>query len=118
MRRNPTPNRGRRFGQALVRAAELPRDVSHLHVHFLHTPASVGLYASILRGLPWAVSAHAKDIWTIADWEKAEKLAACEWLVTCTASGAAHLADLARGHGVPADRQSTRLTPSHKLPPR
>ena len=75
MRRDPTPNRGRRFGQALVLAAELPEDVDRLYVHFLHTPASVGFYASLLRRLPWSVSAHAKDIWTIPDWEKAEKIA-------------------------------------------
>ena len=39
--RDPTPNRIRRFGQALVLAAELPEDVTHIHAHFLHTPASV-----------------------------------------------------------------------------
>src|SRR5690349_6813921 len=39
--RDPTPNRVRRFGQALVLADELPRDVKRLHAHFLHTPASV-----------------------------------------------------------------------------
>src|SRR5690606_25417758 len=68
LRRDPTPNRGRRFGQALVLAAELPADVTHIHVHFLHTPASVGFYGALLRGLPWTVSAHAKDIWTIPEW--------------------------------------------------
>ncbi|HYL25550.1 MAG TPA: hypothetical protein VEV21_14260, partial [Burkholderiales bacterium] len=62
--RDPTPNRIRRFGQALALAAELPRDVGRLHAHFLHTPASVARYAAILRGLPWSGSAHAKDIWT------------------------------------------------------
>ena len=93
--RDPTPNRVRRFGQALVLARELPAGVGHLHAHFLHTPASVARYAALLRGLPWTVSAHAKDIWTTPEWEKREKLAACRWLVTCTASGRAHLAALA-----------------------
>ena len=50
--RDPTPNRARRFGQALVLAAELPADVKHLHAHFLHTPASVTRYAAALLGLP------------------------------------------------------------------
>ena len=73
--RDPTPNRVRRFGQALVLAAELPaRRSAHLHAHFLHTPASVARYAALMRGLPWSVSAHAKDIWTTPDWEKREKL--------------------------------------------
>jgi glycosyltransferase involved in cell wall biosynthesis len=93
--RDPTPNRGRRFAQALVLAAELPADVARLHAHFLHTPASVARYCAILRGLPWSGSAHAKDIWTTAEWEKREKLADCDWLVTCTAAGRDHLAALA-----------------------
>jgi glycosyltransferase involved in cell wall biosynthesis len=48
-----------------------------------------------MTGLPWTCSAHAKDIWTIPEWEKREKLAALRWLVTCTASGARHLRALA-----------------------
>ena len=93
--RDPTPNRIRRFGQALVLAAELPSDVRHLHAHFLHTPSSVTRYAAMLRGLAWTGSAHAKDIWTLPDWEKREKLASCAWLVTCTSANHAHLAALA-----------------------
>ena len=93
--RDPTPNRMRRFGQALVLAEELPQDVRHLHAHFLHTPASVTRYAAQLKGLGWTGSAHAKDIWTTPEWEKREKLASCEWLVTCTAANHAHLTALA-----------------------
>jgi glycosyltransferase involved in cell wall biosynthesis len=93
--RDPTPNRVRRFGQALVLAHELPADVRHLHAHFLHTPASVARYAALLKGLAWSGSAHAKDIWTTPEWEKREKLASCEWLVTCTAANHAHLSALA-----------------------
>jgi glycosyltransferase involved in cell wall biosynthesis len=96
--RDRTPNRVRRFGQAVVLAAELPRDVGHLHAHFLHTPASVARYAAAMRGLPWTFSAHAKDIWTIPDWEKREKLADADWAVTCTDSGRRHLDGLDAGH--------------------
>ena len=95
LRRDPTRSRGRRFGQALVLAAELPAEVGRLHAHFLHTPASVARYAAIITGRPWSVSAHAKDIWTIPDWEKRAKLAGCSWLVTCTEAGAAHLRAIA-----------------------
>jgi glycosyltransferase involved in cell wall biosynthesis len=93
--RDRTSNRIRRFGQALVLARELPADVGWLHSHFLHTPASVTRYAAEILGLPWSVSAHAKDIWTIPDWEKAEKLTSCQWAVTCTEAGAEHLRRLA-----------------------
>jgi len=93
--RDRTRGRVRRFGQALVLAVELPRDVAHLHAHFLHTPASVTRYAAVLRGLAWSCSAHAKDIWTTPDWEKREKLDACAWTATCTAANARHLRELA-----------------------
>ena len=97
--RDPTPNRIRRFGQALVLAAELPADIGQLHAHFLHTPASVARYAAIMRGLDWSLSAHAKDVWTIPNWEKREKLASAGWAVTCTETGRRHLAEFAENPG-------------------
>lgn len=95
LRRDPTANRVRRFGQALVLAAELPPEAGRLHAHFLHTPASVARYAGLLTGLPWSCSAHAKDVWTIPEWEKREKLAALDWLVVCSEYNRRHLAALA-----------------------
>lgn len=110
--RDPTPNRVRRFGQACVLAQELPADVTALHAHFLHTPASVTRYAAIMKGMDWTCSAHAKDIWTTPDWEKREKLADCAWLTTCSAVARDHLANLATDsnkvalvyHGLDLDR--------------
>src|SRR5690606_33443005 len=64
LRRDPTANRRRRFGQACVLARELPDDIDWIHTHYLHTPASVARYAALIRGLGWSFSAHAKDIWT------------------------------------------------------
>ena len=95
LRRDPTPNRVRRFGQALVLAGELPRDIGHIHAHFLHTPASVARYAALMTGLNWTVSAHAKDIWTLPEWESRNKLAGAEWVVTCSETARRHLASLA-----------------------
>ena len=92
--RDFTPNRGRRLGQAWVLAAELPQTTEWLHVHYLHTPASVARYAAILRGLPYSISAHAKDVWTIPDWEKREKIADARWLVTCSKMNLDHLRTL------------------------
>ncbi|MEM7119972.1 MAG: glycosyltransferase family 4 protein [Pseudomonadota bacterium] len=95
LRRDRTPNRIRRFGQACVVAAEVAPGVSHLHAHFLHTPASVARYAAMMTSLPWTCSAHAKDIYTSPDWEISEKLNDCGWLVTCTAANCDHLRNLA-----------------------
>ncbi|MFD1910712.1 glycosyltransferase family 4 protein [Halodurantibacterium flavum] len=93
--RDPSANRGRRFGQALVMAAELPPGPVWIHAHFAHTPASVARYAAMMRGLPFTMSAHAKDIWTTPDWDLQEKLASADWTVTCTAVGHDRLAKLA-----------------------
>jgi len=97
--RDRTRNRLRRFGQACVMAGELPGDITHLHVHYLHTPASVIRYAALLRGLSWSFSAHAKDIWTTPDWERREKITDAAWGVTCTADGHRELERLADGAG-------------------
>ena len=94
LRRDPTPNRIRRFGQALVLAAELPHDIGHIHAHFLHTPASVARYTALLTGLGWTASAHARDIWTLPECEKRTKLAEAKWIVTCSEIARSHLAGL------------------------
>lgn len=91
LRRDLTRNRFRRLGQALVLAHEWPDAGEWLHAHFIHTPASVTAYASIMTGVPWTCSAHAKDIWTSPDWELTEKLAEARWSVTCTRSGYEHM---------------------------
>ncbi|MDC0658558.1 glycosyltransferase [Leisingera sp. SS27] len=99
LRRDATPNRIRRFGQACVLAAEMPDGVLGLYAHFLHTPSSVARYAAIMRGLPWSFSAHAKDIWTSPGWEIQEKLSAAHYGAafgaTCTGFGAKHLQEAA-----------------------
>ena len=117
--RDPTRNRVRRFGQAVVMADELPPEVTHIHAHFLHTPASVARYAAHLTGRKWTGSAHAKDIWTTPRWEKREKLHDAEWVVTCTAVNHAELDALAPGrvelvrHGLDLDE----FPPPPPLPP-
>jgi glycosyltransferase involved in cell wall biosynthesis len=96
LRRDPTRNRVRRFGQAMVLAAEMEEGVTSIYAHFLHTPGSVARYAALMRGLPWSCSAHAKDIYTQPVWEKAGKLASLDWLVTCTQANVEHLQSVAR----------------------
>jgi glycosyltransferase involved in cell wall biosynthesis len=90
--RDPTPNRVRRFGQALVLTAELPAQIRWLYAHFIHTPSAVARYASIMTGIPWSCSAHAKDIWTSPGWELRANVAAARWVTTCTGTGRAQLA--------------------------
>lgn len=95
LRRDPSRNRLRRFGQACVLAAEMPDDVAWLYAHFIHTPAAVTRYAALLSGRPWSCSAHAKDIWTSSARDLAANVGAAEWVATCTAIGHRHLEVLA-----------------------
>ncbi|WP_127600367.1 glycosyltransferase family 4 protein [Nitratireductor alexandrii] len=121
LRRDPSANRIRRFGQALVFAAEFPQDAAWIYSHFLHTPSSVARYAAEMRQMRWSASAHAKDIWTSPDWEIQEKLAASDWTVTCTAGGARHLKSLADDpdkvslvyHGIDLSRFSPPAAPAY-----
>ncbi|AIC30161.1 glycosyltransferase family 1 protein (plasmid) [Rhizobium etli bv. mimosae str. IE4771] len=94
LKRDLSRNRFRRLGQALVLGREWPDGGEWLHAHFIHTPASVTEYASILTGTPWSCSAHAKDIWTSPDWELTEKLNSARWTVTCTRAGYEHMRTL------------------------
>lgn len=49
---------------ASVRLAGILRKekCAHLHVHFAHVPAQIGMYASALAGVPFTIMAHANDI--------------------------------------------------------
>lgn len=110
--RDPSRNRLRRLGQAMVLVAEWPEGGAWLHAHFIHTPASVADYAARIMGRGWTVSAHAKDIWTSPDWELAGKLSRAAWAVTCTEMGHKHLQSFAKDpatvhlsyHGLNLDR--------------
>ena len=95
LKKDFTPNRIRRFAQAIVLSKELPNSISHLHSHFLHTPTSVAYYTSKILGKPYSISAHAKDIWTTKTWEKKKKLKNALWTTTCTKQNLEHLMDLA-----------------------
>lgn len=37
--------------------------IGHCHVHFVHFPAQIAMYASAYSGVPWTVMAHANDIY-------------------------------------------------------
>ncbi len=123
LQRDPTRNRMRRFAQALVMACETPASVRHYYTHFMHTPASVSYYASMVSRRSWSLSAHAKDIWTIPRWEIREKLASVDWIVTCTGANHQYLSGLSHDsdkvelvyHGLDFSRfDQNPVTPSQR----
>lgn len=56
----------------------------HLHVHFASTPADVALLVSTMSGVPFSLSAHAKDIYLSKPSDLRRKLDAARFTVTCT----------------------------------
>jgi glycosyltransferase involved in cell wall biosynthesis len=77
--------RKRYFYQALALARELRRGgFTHLHAHFANEPTSVAELAHRLAGCRFSFTAHAKDIYLTDREELARKIAAAEFVVTCT----------------------------------
>ena len=112
--RDKTPNRVRRFGQALVLAAELPPDIDWLYAHFLHTPASVTRYAAMMPAANGAFRRTPRTSGPRPNGRSGKSWRTPTWAVTCTALAHAHLAALAPEpgavrlcyHGLALDRFS------------
>ena len=65
--------------------------ILHLHAHFAHSPTSVTMFSSMLSGLPFSFSAHAKDIYTSHPEQLREKLSLASFVTTCTRHNADYL---------------------------
>lgn len=100
------------FNRALLVAHRLVRlGAPPLYVHFANRPATIGRFAALLTGVPFALSAHAKDIWLTPRKELARKVRDAEVVLTCTAEGREYLAAIAGSrtpvvlahHGVETD---------------
>lgn len=97
---------------ALVGHLALRLGARSMYLHFAHKPATVGRFAALLAGLPYGMSAHAKDIWCTPERELAAKVRDARVVLTCTEEGRARLAQLADSqtpvvlamHGVDASR--------------
>lgn len=75
-------------------------DVRHLHAHFAHDTTTVTWLASIVTGLPFSFTAHAKDIYAHRLNPRdllRRKLHAAAFVVTCTGANRNHLRGLADG---------------------
>lgn len=72
-------------------------DVSHIHAHFCHGSTTVAWLASIITGLPFSFTAHAKDIYC-GSLNPAgllrRKMRAAHFVVTCTDTNREHLLNI------------------------
>jgi colanic acid/amylovoran biosynthesis glycosyltransferase len=63
--RERNPDTWRRFLQAgYIAERLLDSDVGHLHAHFAHGATRVAMLASMLSGLPYSFTAHARDVYS------------------------------------------------------
>ncbi len=76
-------------------------DITHLHGHFAHSPTSVTMFGSILSGLPYSFTAHAKDIYTSNPAQLKEKIDAANFVVTCTRHNVEYLRQIAQESPTP-----------------
>lgn len=75
--------------------------IRHLHGHFAHSPTSVTMFGSILSGLPFSFTAHAKDIYTSNPDQLREKIDKARFVVTCTNHNAGYLRGIAPHSSTP-----------------
>src|SRR5207247_3468264 len=75
-------------------------DVRHIHAHFAHGATTVAWVASMVTGLPFSFTGHAKDIYLPSlnpGRLLSRKLRAARFAVTCTDANHEHLRALAPG---------------------
>jgi glycosyltransferase involved in cell wall biosynthesis len=101
-------------------------EIHHVHAHFAHGTTTVAWLASIITGVPFSFTGHAKDIYAPSLNPAGllrRKLDAARFAVTCTEANRRHLAGIAPGaavhrlyHGLNAD--FTRLLAENGQAPR
>ena len=85
------------FGKAVRVAAHVqqghqPTRFTHIHAHFAHDPALIGLLAHRLTGLPFSFTAHARDLYQIPAAALVERAREAAVVVTCCQANVEHMA--------------------------
>src|SRR5262245_10326321 len=104
-------------GAALLAHRLLRLGCPPLYVHFAHKPGTYGRFAARLAGVPYALSAHAKDIWLTPSRELKAKASDAEVVLTCTEEARAYVHGLVGGstqvhriyHGVEVPRSPPQV---------
>jgi glycosyltransferase involved in cell wall biosynthesis len=101
----------------VLRGAQLHGDpIARIHAHFAHDPALVALLAHRLTGVPFSITAHARDLYGIPVDTLAARTDAAAAVVTCCRANADYLRDTVGAspvlvhHGV--DVETYRPVPS------
>lgn len=67
--------------------------IRHVHAHFAHDPALVALFAARITGVPYSVTAHARDLYQIPRESLVARASGATSLVTCCRANADYLDD-------------------------
>jgi glycosyltransferase involved in cell wall biosynthesis len=65
-------------------------EIAHIHAYFLSWPAIIGLAISVVTGLPFSISAHARDIF-VEQGAAGLKISRAKFVTACTQQGLKHL---------------------------
>lgn len=95
--RSPDFSRSALAGAALLAHRLLRLGSPPLYVHFAHKPGTHGRFAARLAGVPYALSAHAKDVWLTPPPELKAKVSDAEVVLTCSEEARAYLDGLVGG---------------------
>ena len=86
------------FQAGLIADKFMPgKNIVHLHAHFAHSPTSVALFTSILTGIDFSFTGHAKDIYTSDPRQLKEKISLAKFVVTCTQYNQRYLTSVSQG---------------------
>ncbi len=103
--------------------------IAHIHAHFANTPTAVAHFASLMTGIPFSFTAHAKDLYLTRKDIIARRTRAAQFVVTCTGYNVRYLQDIQNHppgkinliyHGIDLDMFNARpaaATPAPASPP-
>lgn len=104
--RNRSIDGFKRYLQALYFGNELrEQGIRHVHAHFAHQNTQVAMLTSMVSGIPFSFTGHAKDVYTAPHIDLREKLAAASFALTCTGANVDYFQALA----APDDRAKVHL---------
>lgn len=93
---SPTPlSVWKQFGRGGFVASTCRRaGIRHIHAHFANAPAAVARFASLMSGIPYSFTAHAKDLYLTPRRVIQRRARAATFVATCTGYNARYLHQL------------------------
>jgi glycosyltransferase involved in cell wall biosynthesis len=68
--------------------------IRHIHAHFANAPAAVARFASLMTGIPYSFTTHAKDLYLTPKRVIQRRTAAATFVATCTGYNANYLREI------------------------